>query len=98
MNKTKEVKHTPTPWRVLADGYIGADNPPYKTNKVVAEIISGNIHDKGFIVRAVNAHDALLEAMKQSMLIIRGADQLPAVLQTEEILGHAIAQAEKEIQ
>lgn len=54
-----EIKHTSTPWRVLADGYIGADNPPYKTNKVVAEICSGNIADKEFIVRAVNSHEAL---------------------------------------
>lgn len=62
--KEDEVKHTPTPWRVLADGYIGADNPPYKTNKIIAEVCSGNIADKEFIVKAVNSHAALLEAAK----------------------------------
>lgn len=66
MKTTTEVKHTPTPWdytdEVTGKGWLLLDaDQPENTPSM------GTIHceeDAAFIVRAVNAHDDLLEALQ----------------------------------
>jgi hypothetical protein len=66
-NEAKRSDHTPTPWKVVDnnivtdDGsseYIGTiDGEPY-------ENLGESSHNAAFIVRAVNAHETLLDAVR----------------------------------
>ena len=72
MNDTatkNEVKHTPTPWEVESYRLNG----PYKFGigngagtVVVSNLVPLAETDAAFIVRAVNAHDDLVKALKDA--------------------------------
>lgn len=65
-----KTKHTPTPWKVMPYGdggtyIIGPDYKPMGT--AIARVPLGNKKqdaDAEFIVRCVNSHEALVEAVK----------------------------------
>lgn len=62
MNKLKEnAWHTPTPWRLNGKVDIYAENNEGQTYMLGAIISEANA---AFIIRAVNAHAALVEACK----------------------------------
>ena len=59
-----ETKHTPTPWKFKQDNIFG-DNL-----RIVHACFRGDMQDKTdaeFIVRVVNAHEALLKAAKDAL-------------------------------
>ncbi len=74
---TDEAKHTPTPWRV--EGLAG----PYPcevygttfrgARQLIARCSGAKVRDgnAAFIVKAVNAHDDLVEALRNSQQAIR---------------------------
>lgn len=95
-NQTKEVSHTPTPWHINGEA-IESDH------KWVASAGSNGINDEdedmvnaAFIVRAVNSHEALLQAAKAIQAWFDNeADagrETPTLLDVN--LSKAIAQAE----
>lgn len=53
------AKHTPTPWK---SGYM--EMILDQNDKRVASVF--NLADAAFIVRAVNSHEAMLEALKET--------------------------------
>lgn len=91
------TKHTPTPWRVsyraTTDGNIS-----YRIVGVTLDSLSKE--NAEFIVRAVNSHEALLDAVKKTMATIADDSvtdaQFRYLLNHEHfhILANAIAQAE----
>ena len=61
-------KHTPTPWKWTEGGFmrlVGADHREdiiwYTTDE---DGLHGNAADKDYIIRCVNAHAALVEALE----------------------------------
>lgn len=57
-----EVQHTPTPWKVVEGIEIWKD----KTH--IADCLDGDTNDNAaFIVRAVNAHEELVEAIQWAL-------------------------------
>jgi len=67
-------EHTPTPWLAGCDGYVIRVRPG-TTNEVIAEV--NTIANAEFIVRAVNSHDALLEAAKGAASYLAALPQYP---------------------
>lgn len=67
------AEHTPTPWRVgsLAPQGIGVWARQGPIN--VQPAIAAGLDDAAFIVRAVNAHDALVEALADLRTRFRAA-------------------------
>ena len=63
----KQATHTALPWEADSTGHIyrepGDWNPDDEANPAIA--IANDIEDAAFIVRACNAHDALVEAAKE---------------------------------
>lgn len=55
-------EHTPTPWTTDGDDILWWEEQREGAHVLIATIYQGN-NDAAFIVRAVNAHDALLEAL-----------------------------------
>ena len=74
MNTMAQARHTPTPWRVVeADGKRNVI-----WNSKVSEAISDDKEmteaNAEFIVRAVNSHEALVEALRG---MVKYVDSLP---------------------
>ncbi len=92
----KTAQHTLTPWRCMsATTIVGPDGKPIATAKIVwptpnFEEQKANI---AFIVRACNAHERLLEVLRQfvNALIVNDLSELDAACQEAEA---AIAKAE----
>lgn len=68
--KEKTAQRTPTPWKVhkakfddIGD-YLPIQNGIYEIARVYTPFIPERAENAAFIVRAVNAHDALVEALK----------------------------------
>jgi len=94
------MSHTPTPWKltyyrttddkIIYDTLVGPNG-----ENIVSEFYPDNNEDAEFIVRAVNSHEALLEASKK---VLSGCKKSllfsPGFLSKLE---KAIAQAEGEI-
>lgn len=59
-----ETKHTPGPWRVGDAGatVFGPKKPDGSLPEIIASRLKGD--NARFIVRAVNCHDELLEALR----------------------------------
>lgn len=58
---SRTSSHTPTPWEVGDDGIV----TPYAGDRIIVQTGMDSIEaDQDFIVRAVNAHDALIAALK----------------------------------
>jgi hypothetical protein len=93
-----ELEHTPTPWRkILAPTQIVTDD------RIIANMVYGEYfqmqNDADFIVRAVNAHEALLEAAKNARnvlaaLAIGDLKGIKADSPALQMLRDAIAKAE----
>lgn len=61
------TQHTPTPWHVESDIEIWCDTGGFVAMTMTAEQAVGTAEDyanAAFIVRAVNAHAALVEALE----------------------------------
>lgn len=96
-----EVKHTPTPWRQINGAIF--DTTPWRLdqrrNTVPALFIPSpqqqdNEINKGnaaFIVRAVNSHEALLDAVKSGLLALESGAEPQYI---KDKMRKAIAQAE----
>ena len=64
--KTKTLKHTPLPWVAKGDGRIAAPTQDGLTVPIVAKVqgLAEEVAaDTAFIVKAVNSHEAMLEAL-----------------------------------
>lgn len=59
-----EGKRTPGPWTVSGTGYIFGNNTDTGRKIVIGTDIG--IEDAAFIVKAVNAYDGMLEALKKA--------------------------------
>ena len=76
-NPAPQVKHTPTPWKLAADGrtiYTSmAQGFPDNIIASTARSIYGQVGDPKanaeHIVRCVNSHDALLEACQRALAL-----------------------------
>lgn len=74
------TKHTPTPWKSQAIRKAGREPVfaiGHQVTGQIATVINGQETDAAFIVRAVNAHDALVAALRDI------TDALAAQLATE---------------
>lgn len=98
-NKTQ---HTPTPW-YLPNGedknqfgtYRIAEQPGQSAAHLTNIALVGSLEDAAFIVRAVNSHEALLEACQEAYDLLASKETLSA--EAVEVWGHlqlAISQAE----
>jgi len=66
----KPKTHTPTPWHIkelTQDGYVVIG--PLK-REGAALVLKENVQDAAFIVRAVNAHEKLIESLRIALQII----------------------------
>jgi hypothetical protein len=59
------AKHAPTPWEIAADGTFKASNRRY--------VIVWEPANAEFLVRAVNAHDDLVTALKEASLYVQSS-------------------------
>lgn len=68
--ETKPATHTPTPWEVIEEeGYVAAyiDGPePKDVGMISCELNQNGLANASFIVRAVNAHEDLVKALKKA--------------------------------
>lgn len=108
MNKETESKHTPTPWESGKDwGHNAGDIVKvYKDQpiKIICHVYADNesLQDVSLIVRAVNAQEELLKALKfarshtENNCGCGGSSHEKDCLQIEleKVLGKAIAKAE----
>ncbi len=85
--KTNEVSHTPTPWHFEESSLNGVPkgesfwlaNDTEEGNTTAHLLLNKAGHkddaqvrvDAAFIVRAVNAHEEMLEALKGAMMIVK---------------------------
>lgn len=91
----KDIKHTPTPWKV--DDYV-MSGEKYRVFSPADPVAVASVAGKAnaeFIVRAVNSHDELVEAIKNAI------DSLPdhvgpRIAQVKKELSEALAKAEGE--
>jgi hypothetical protein len=69
-------EHTPTPWRVEYDdnGFFFIDAPGRPSPYIAATGGEGmaNAENAAFIVKAVNSHDALVDALKSCAAVCAG--------------------------
>jgi len=84
-----EAKHTPTPWYISREeNGITTIRGDKANGRLFAVADTLKREDAEFIVRAVNSHEALLEAAKEAI----ACGSISA--RVEDLLGKAIAQAE----
>jgi len=94
--KTK-TQHTPTPWKV---GFKNPQTIESETGKDIAACGAYRLSLKeaeanaDFIVRAVNSHEALLEAAKQALKFINEKANGVYVDASQHLLEKAIQQTE----
>lgn len=77
LNRHKcKAQHTPTPWH-YQNGFIGAPSNHPLANQIIARIsdYANCDEDAAFIVRAVNAHATLLEAVRHADTLQREHDR-----------------------
>lgn len=89
---TNKVSHTPTPWQTDQDGFIESMAGTY-----IAEVSSDSDKaeaqaDAEFIVRAVNSHEELLDALERIVVECNLDDAMLDVVR--QIAEKAIAKAE----
>lgn len=98
MNTNKETKHTPTPWHISDEHRIVDEQGGLVADVKYAKATTAEaMADAEFISRAVNSHEALLEAAKKvvkeySALPINGPETV--IIKSIDDLQEAIAQAE----
>src|SRR6185436_18843022 len=99
MQTETNVQHTPTPWHIQKR--ISGDQMFEIYTEGIEEVeakvaLAFEKEDAAFIVRAVNSHEALVEAAKRvrSVLNDEGKEILTKA-EMEQLLFEAIAQAEK---
>lgn len=97
-----EMKHTQTPWEVrkASAGHSAITGEHYfdyilePLNVMVERTTGEESKDAAFIVRAVNSHEELLEACRESLILFKHLGKLPADFLAVELLEKAIAKAE----
>ena len=82
MNETKRATHTPTPWTYNYRGDIG--NEVLNKGVIMNEGLWGETKEQAtinglHIVKCVNAHDALVTALRECVASIRTPDALSEV-------------------
>lgn len=65
-----KTNHTPTPWIATEIGLIGADGTHIIKEGALSYPLAAMEADEAFIVRAVNSHDALVEALESAIDMI----------------------------
>lgn len=89
------TKRTPGPWTHVArkGGWDGINS---EDGQEICSLNLNNPENAAFIVRAVNAYDEMLSALKLAYKIIRGenSEGLPAEVLSKSIIGVAIKAAE----
>ena len=94
---SKKVGHTLTPWHYAPGELIyGPNGESVASCRFVTNFKDENIENMRFIVRAVNSHEALLEATKVAFEIM-GHETNTSNNRPYLMLKDAIAQAEGEI-
>ena len=93
------TQRTPTPWRYIS-GAIEGDRPNSLYNKIMTVPIPFDGVERAnmeFLIRAVNSHDALLEAAEAALAVVEHAeDGLPTPVGAEgDMLRAAIRQAKE---
>jgi len=91
------MKHTELPWNVDA-GYIVGLSDPENADTVAVFEAEPSREDAEFIVKAVNNHDALVEAINTAVEIIRdsynqGDEMCASDCQAVNILERALAKS-----
>lgn len=91
------MSHTPTPWRLThpcayGNGIYGDENQWIGYTLIITEGVAGAQANADFIVRAVNSHDALVDALQN---ILNGIDTGVITSDHDEIFANATRQAAK---
>ena len=93
------TQHTPTPWH-YANGTITGDRPNSLYNRIMTIPIPFDNVDRAnleFLIRAVNSHEALLEAAKAALAVVEHAeDGLPTPVGAEGDMLRAAIKLAKE--
>ena len=88
------TQHTPTPWK-FEESTMTLRSAPSNYWLATFDSFDGAINNKAnaaFIVRAVNSHEALLEAVKKALKYVQRAEPIDCQLEVD--LKDTIAQAE----
>ncbi len=92
--KTKETTYVPFELPLYSKHY-GPEGDSDVLDKEGTVIFAGlSIEQSEFIVRAVNSHEALLEAAKESLILFKHFKKSPNDFLAVELLENAIAKAE----
>ena len=92
VNQTPKPQHTPTPW----EGSVFADNL-YRIRNKDRFLIGGTYksNDRDFIIRAVNSHDELVEALEKIGCELEHSDNRLIMLERIKLIAsNALKKAE----
>lgn len=92
------TNHTPTPWEVDGDEIRTPEPQGYLVARVTGETDQEACATARFIVRAVNAHEELLFALKMARRMLDTWDDdrdFPEWNEAKQVISQAIAKAEK---
>ena len=94
-------QHTPTPWKVWENEIWESDDiiihilkPRHKNGQITKESLSEAKANAAFIVKSVNNHDALLEALKIALEALEPLENEIAET-AKDAIQTALAQVEK---
>jgi len=91
-NKVNVSEHTPTPWHSDLSTVHGPEiDAEYQEKQIVCSVI--NRADAAFIVKAVNCHEELLNALKAALYDVKNSMYTTSLKTIEK----AIANAEQAI-